>query len=221
MIPVMTKKIPKKKTRKVTDGPIKNKERTKQKLIQAVGQIFEKEGYAGLNTVKIARASKVDRKLIYLYFGSLENLIERYFMERDFWIPPYNEYISKLLIQNQPLTRENILTILKGQLENMMTNKIFQKTILWEISEKNKLTRAISDERENVGEQLFKLTEGHSNTDLRAILALQIAGIYYLALHAKINGSTFCGIDINQPEGKKRIEKALAQILADTYDAEK
>lgn len=221
MIPVMTKKIPKKKTRKVTDGPIKNKERTKQKLIQAVGQIFEKEGYAGLNTVKIARASKVDRKLIYLYFGSLENLIEHYFMERDFWIPPYNEYISKLLIQNQPLTRENILTILKGQLENMMINKIFQKTILWEISEKNKLTRAISDERENVGEQLFKLTKGHSNTDLRAILALQIAGIYYLALHAKMNGSTFCGIDINQPEGKKRIEKALAQILADTYTTEK
>lgn len=220
----MEKETSIKKKRKVTDGPIKNKERTKKNLIRAVGKIFEKEGHTGLNVVKIARAAKVDRKLIYLYFGSLDNLLQQYFKEKDFWMPPNNKYISGLLLHKKPLTQKNILTILEEQLENMMTNKIFQKTMLWEISEKNKLTRTIADEREKVGEQLFKLTESqfkNRRTDLRATLALQIAGIYYLALHAKTNGSTFCGIDINRPEGRKRIENALARILAHVYAAEK
>jgi AcrR family transcriptional regulator len=212
-----------KKARKVPEGPIRNKERTRQKLIQAVGKLFVKEGYIGLNAVKIAAMAKVDRKLIYLYFGSLNNLIESYFKETDFWIVSYNQYISELLTKQKPLGQREITTILKGQFENITQNKAFQKTIQWEISEKTKLMRNLADAREQLGEQLFSLTDeyfGDSNThdvDIRAILALQIAGIYYLGLHAKINGSAFCGIDINEEEGRKRIEDAMSQIVKDAY----
>lgn len=209
-----------KKTRKVTDGPIRNKARTRQKLINAVGKLFVKEGYSGLNAVKIASIAKVDRKLIYLYFGSLNRLIECYFKETDFWSVSYNEYISTLLVNQTPLGRSEISTILKGQFENITHNKAFQKSIQWEICEKTRLMRSVADEREKLGEQLFNLTDNFfskGDVDLRAILAIQIAGIYYLGLHAKVNGSTFCGIDINRKEGRKRIEDALEQIVNDAY----
>lgn len=203
----------------MTHGPIRNKERTRKKLIQAVGKVFAKEGHANLNAVRIASAANVDRKLIYLYFGSLNNLIDCYFKENDFWVPAHNKDIALLLEKQKPLTQHDILAILKGQLDNVLNNKAFRKSIQWEISEKNKIMRKVSDEREKVGEQLFKLTKHSVDTgyDLPATLALQIAGIYYLALHAKVNGSTFCGIDINQPEGRRRIENALAQILGNIY----
>lgn len=207
--------------RKVIDGPIRNKERTRQKLIKAVGKIFEKEGYTGLNTVKIAATAKVDRKLIYKYFGSLKKLIACYFQQNDFWSPSYNNYISKLLSNQHELTQKDIMTILDDHFDNMMSNKTFRHCIQWEISKKSKLTRKVADEREEVGRQLFKLTDDRfrgSKVDLRAILALQIAGIYYLSLHAKINGSTFCGVDINIPEGRQRIEEALKQVVEDAFD---
>jgi len=209
-----------KKKRKAPDGPIRNKERTRQKLIHAVGTVLAQKGYANLSAVKIASAAKVDRKLIYLYFGSLNSLIECYFIQNDFWGPVYNKDIARLLLRQKPLNQRDIMAILKGQLDNMMDNKAFQKSIQWEISEKNKLMRKISDARERMGEELFTFTKDYftgSRADLRATLALQIAGIYYLTLHAKVNGSTFCGIDINRPEGKRRIENALKQIVDDTY----
>lgn len=206
-----------KRKRKVPDGPVRNKERTKQKLIKAVGKVFIKEGHAGLNAVKIASAAKVDRKLIYLYFGSTDNLIDRYFKENDFWTSSLNEDIGQLLSEQGQLTKNDILDILLGQLGSVMTNKAFLKSIQWEICEKSRLMRKIADERERIGEALFGLTGDGSPADLRAILALQIAGIYYLALHAKVNGSTFCGIDINEPAGLQRIEKALEMILDNAY----
>lgn len=208
-----------KRKRKVVDGPLRNKERTKEKLVRAVGKILAKEGHTGLTTVNIGRAAKVDRKLIYKYFGSFENLIETYFKENDFWEPGYNKFIAELLLKKKPLTLQDMMTILEGQFENMLSNQVFQKTILWEISQKSRLMRKMSDEREQVGKQLFHLTEESfkgSGMDLQAILALQIAGIYYLTLHAKMNGSTFCGIDISLPEGEERIREALEEILKHT-----
>jgi len=62
---------------------------------------------------------------------------------------------------------------------------------------------------------LNKFEESYPNKDiyLRALLAFQTAGLYYLALHASSNGSTFCGIDINTPEGKERINRTIENTL--------
>ena len=54
--------------------------------------------------------------------------------------------------------------------------------------------------------------------DLRARLALMIGGIYYLSLHAKANGSTFCGIDLNESEGQERIENEIRNIIFEAYE---
>ena len=101
-----------------------------------------------------------------------------------------------------------------------MNDKALQKIIHWELGEKNKVLRKVSDSRETLGEELFRLVEPAfeaSDIDIRAMLALQIGGLYYLSLHAKANGSLFCGIDINHPEGKERISKALKKVVELCY----
>lgn len=209
-----------KKIRKVPNGPVRNKERTKQKFLAAVGKIFSKNGYTGLNVKKISEVAKVDRKLLYLYFGSLDNLLEVYFSKKDFWDPSYNQFLSTILEDRKSIGEQDIFTILKGQLEDILHNEEFQKAIHWEISEKSDIMRKVSDEREAVGQRLFQLTEDRFkgiDVDIAATLALQVGGIYYISLHSKINGSTFCGIDINTSEGKLRIEAALKQIVANLF----
>lgn len=212
------------KHRKTTDGPIRNKERTRRKLIDAVGKLFAKEGYTSLNAAKIAATARLDRKLIYLYFGSVDELIECYLSEQDYWKPERNSFIAELLQSRRTLKQEDMLLILKGQLDAMLKDKSFQKLIQWELSQKNEMLRQFAEDRDQMGEQLFALTDAYfsdRDADLRAVLALQVAGIYYLALHARVNGSNFCGIDVRTPEGKERIEAALGQILKDTYAKKK
>ena len=65
---------------------MKDKERTKRKLIDAVADIFRTEGYAGLGVNKVAKIAGVHKKLIYRYFGGFEQLVEAYVVETDYWI---------------------------------------------------------------------------------------------------------------------------------------
>jgi len=209
-----------KKVRKVVDGHIKSAEKTKKKILLSVGKLFSKEGYTGLNVTRIAGEADINPRMVYHYFGSLDNLLRIYFGEKDFWDPFYNKLIADLLTNNKPLNADDIFAILHGQFDAILYNKEFQRAIHWEISEKSDVMRKISDEREHVGKRLFEQTEDrfkNTDIDLPASLALQIAGIYYLGLHAKINGSTFCGIDINTGEGRSRVENALKKIIEDLY----
>ncbi|MEG1377177.1 MAG: TetR/AcrR family transcriptional regulator, partial [Myroides sp.] len=74
-----------------------------------------------------------------------------------------------------------------------------------------------SDERELIGEEVFKIVDPQfkdSNIDIRGILAILVAGIYYLVLHGKTNRSLFCGIDLNTADGEDRIKESISQIIS-------
>lgn len=208
------------KKRKVSSGPIREKARTKRKLISAVGKVIQGKGYAGLNVASISKEAGLDRRLVYTYFGSLDNLIETYVKQKDYWSSNVKEDFLASLEDDTELKSEDIFNLLQGQFEAVLKDKALQKIIHWELGEKNKMLRKISDNRELLGEELFKRVEPNfvgTDIDIRAILALQIGGLYYLSLHAKANGSLFCGIDINEMEGKERIEKALETVLSLCY----
>lgn len=212
-------KIPEKKepkVRKVTKGPIREKARTMQRLISAVGKVLKKKGYAGLSIAAIAKEAKLDRKLIYLYFGGLDQLVEAYIAERDFWKLEGSEELIRLAQNPEKVNAETLTTLLQSQLNSLMKDQELQKIIHWEIGESNAILRKIADEREELGNLLLNQHDDSfdiNELDFRAILALQVGGVYYLALHSQMNGSTFCGIDINETEGKQRILNAIRQIV--------
>lgn len=191
------------------------------KLVDAVGSILKTKGYHGLNGLSIAKEAKVNNRLIYLYFGSVDNLIETYIKKKDFWTPQTNQQLQEILTNQHKRGKDDIMQLLRNQLNSVLTETELQKILLWEISEPSSILRKISEGREELGEKLFQFVEGEfekSHLDLRAILAVMISGVYYSALHAVNNGSTFCGIDINQADGEKRFYGALQQIIDMCYE---
>lgn len=203
-----------KKERKRPQGEFRDKERTKLKLLHAVGEIIRKEGYQGLGVNKIAHHAGVNKKLIYRYFDGVDNLIEKYVREKDYWI----SFVDGVQFSEKSLDdfgQADLPQLLKEQFDFFSSAEELQNIVLWEISENSSLMREVAQVREDLGSEFFKITDAlftGSDVDLRSIVALQVAGIYYLVLHAKHNGSTFCEVDINTEEGKSRIKKAIEQI---------
>lgn len=209
------------KVRKITDGAIRNKARTKRKLLDAVGEVLRTKGYTGLSIRNIIETAGVDRRLIYLYFGGVNELIEAYLNEKDYWMSQISPKTEAIVAKASEFGQKEITAILHTMYDEVWKSADLQKILNWETSEPQPRLRELADNREELGKQLFKLTDADfagTDVNLRAVLALQIAGIYYLILHAKSNGSTFCEIDINTPKGKKAIKTALDKVVELVYE---
>jgi AcrR family transcriptional regulator len=212
------------KSRKVLSGPIREKARTMKRLVAAVGRVLQKHSYPGLTAVNIAKEAGLNRKLIYAYFGTLDNLIETYITEKDFWKSGAKKMIENIIQIPDNLGKNEMNSLFQAQFNVLLNDKALQKIMHWGLGEKNKVLRKISDQREEVGEKILTILDidfENSDVDIRALLALQLAGIYYLSLHSKSYGTTFCGIDINAAEGKQRISKAIQNSIEMTYDRAK
>ncbi|WP_143053821.1 TetR/AcrR family transcriptional regulator [Parapedobacter koreensis] len=208
------------KERKVTNGPVKSKARTMSKLIMAVGKVLNRKGYTGLTVSNIAKEAKVNRKLVYLYFGNAENLIEAYILGKDYWQFDAKNSIESIL-EKKNTGQEDLLMLLKNQFKAVFKNPELQKIILWEISESNALMQKIASERDKISDKLVQFVHPKlisEKVDLPAIVSLLIGGAYYLPIHATNNGSTICGIDINENVGEERVLRAFEQVINLCYN---
>ncbi|QIL37906.1 TetR/AcrR family transcriptional regulator [Pedobacter sp. HDW13] len=210
--------------RKSYDGVIRNKERTKNKLLDAVGQIIRKEGYTGLKLKKIVDLAGVDRKILYTYFGSIENLVETYIRQRDYYMG-FADQAKKLVKEHEGKNgKELVQKLLVEQLEHFSIDEDMQQILIWHISEGNPILSGISEERERIGSIFLRLLDRHfehSNVDVRARLALIISGIYFLVLYAKKTKGLFCEIDLNTTDGIERIKRAIQDLIEETFELDK
>ncbi len=201
-------------------GAINDKDRSKQKLIQAVGAVVKTKGYTGLTATNISKAAGLDRKLVTLYFGSVDNLIEIYVKSKDYWVAASGEIGSITENNKERDTKQLLESLLLNQLDYFYGNEEMQKIVLWQISQRSQIMFQVCEEREQLSSKFFALTDKElklKDIDLRAIVSLLVSGIYYMVLHAKTTDSLFCEIDINKPEGMKRIKEAISLILESAY----
>lgn len=208
-------------SRKTTSGPIRDKERTKKKFLDAVGKILSKDGFTGLNVSKIAMKANVDRKLIYEYFGGLEGLIKEYLNSRDYWKVSLDQRDAVVEKSKKDFGKQTLYDLLDRQFDSLMGNKEMRQVINWGLSENLQPLKELNIEREMLGEELFsKVTDDHfegKDKNLRAIAGIAISSVYYLTLQARMSGATMCGIDINTKEGEEEIKKTLKQMIEWAY----
>nr|WP_249665242.1 TetR/AcrR family transcriptional regulator [Mucilaginibacter sp. Bleaf8] len=203
--------------RKVTNGPLRSKERTKANIVKAIGKILKKDGFSGINAAKVASVANVDRKLIYDYFGSLSGLIKYYLESHDYWeISPENIEGS---VENGRIDNGKALAynVLEHQFDSLIENEEMRRVITWGISEKLPALKDLDLRRENTGDEILKaLFDPHfegTGKNFRAMYGILMAGVYYLTLHAKMQENPFCGINLQEASGQQEIKKALKQIL--------
>jgi len=208
-------------SKKPYQGQINDKEKSKQRLIEAVGTVIKSKGYTGLNATNISKAAGLDRRLISLYFGTIDTLIETYIRGKDYWLAASGDAVDMIKENRGENTRRILDHLLHNQLDYFFTDEEMQKIVLWQISQSTQIMKEICEERELLSKDFFALSDVElkgRDLDLRAVSALLVAGIYYLVLHAKSTDSLFCEIDLNTKGGMERIKKAISFILEKTYN---
>jgi len=207
--------------RKVTDGPVRNKERTKKNLVDALGEILKTDGFSGVSISRVAENAKVDRRLIYDYFGGLEGLVKEYVNNKDYWkISP--EEISEIVeVSKVDGGKVFAYQVLEAQFDSLMKSEEMRRIITWGLSEKSSVLKELDLKRENIGDQLlreiFDKTFSDSDKNFRAIYAILMGGVYYLTLHSNMQENPFCGINLQVPSGQDEIKKTLKAIVELAY----
>jgi len=208
--------------RKVTDGPVRNKERTKSKLLDALGKIQKKNGFAGLSITSIADEAKLDRRLIYDYFGGLEGLVKEYLNNHDYWKISADEVENIVETSKADSGKSLAYNVLENQLDSLINNEEMRRIITWGLLEKLPALKELDLKRENMGDQILSaVIDEHfekSDKNFRAIYAILMGGVYYLTLHAKMQENPFCGIDLQELKGQEEIKKALKQLIELAYN---
>lgn len=199
---------------------VRDKNKSKQQFLDAVGTILYSKGHTALKVNNIAATAGLDKKLIYKYFGSTEQLIDEYIHSQDFWSNVTGDLVPKKITDGG---KDFLKRMLLEQFEFVSQNKALQKVLLWSLSEERKSLQKLIDDQEANGEVLLKgISDPHFGdkaSDHRAVMAILVAGLYYLNLFTEVNGSHFCGIDLKTEEGRSKIRQATTFLVEQTYSS--
>ncbi|MCC9044303.1 TetR/AcrR family transcriptional regulator [Myroides sp. M-43] len=198
----------------------RNKEKSKEEILKAVGAILKEKGYVGLKVNDIAATAGLDKKLIYNYFGGVDQLLDEYINSQYFWnnVDPEN----LLTEASKDGGKEIGKVLLSEQFDFVQQNKEFQKLLIWQLSEERESLKNIVNKQEEVGELLFQNVSdkffGDKATDYRALMAILVSGAYYLNLYTEHNGRYFCGIDLKSDKGRQHIKDAMNMMVDKMYE---
>ena len=200
----------------------KDKARTMQKLVTAVGAVIRKQGFAALGVNSVAHEAGVDKVLLYRYFGSMEALLKEYVSASDY----YKAASTLVPASLSGSTARDIHTagsaIILEQLRRLRASPDLQEIYRYELTTDDPVTRSLSEQREREGKAIVSRFEeliDHSRADLSAIVSVILAGGIYLILRKK-STRVFNGVDLESQEGWQRIEKAvdtMLELVAGTY----
>lgn len=210
----------KKKPRKRTSGLIRDKERTMQKMIDAVKIVLLKDGYAGLSATAVAKEAGVDKRLVWTYFGSLDNLVDKYISQRDKLKLSNQITTKKLLDTHEKTNQENLKDLISDRLKSLLEDPELQRITQWQINENKEFLDKISHEREKVTKQVLENLEINvdaNKDELKAKVALIIGGMQYLTLYSATNNSSFCGLNIFNANDLDLIKETIDNMIRTSF----
>jgi len=192
----------------------RNKEETKDRIIDAVGRLLAEGGLRKLGVNAVAREAGVDKVLIYRYFGGMPELLKAFGISGDFW-PTFEELTGGDLegLRKKPIP-EAAATVLHNFARALQSRPLTSEILAWETVERNELTEVLETVREESAVRLLEELSPEareSGVDLAAITGLLGAAIMYLVIRSR-HVKVFNAVDIGSEDGWQRLEAAMTAI---------
>lgn len=192
----------------------RNRERTEQLLLQAVGTVLQTDGFPKLGVNRVAKEAGVDKVLIYRYFGSVDGLLKAYGMSEEFW-PSIEEVLGALPHDIRQLPKsERLSLILIGLLDALRKRPTTIEIMALELVQPSPLAKVLEERRETWSQQiLIRVFPDLSSADDQLVVIgnLLVAGFQYLLIKAR-STEVYGGIAIQSAEGWQRVTEGLRSI---------
>lgn len=189
----------------------RDRELTEQRLIETVGRLLARSGFAALGVNSLAREAGVDKVLIYRYFDGLPNLLKAYCERGDFW-PTAGEVLQPdaPTLRAAPLAQRTA-AIVVNLLDALRRRPQTIEILAWEVVERNALTDTLAAIRERWSREVTELVlpdAAEDQSDFLALANLLVAGIQYLLIRSRMT-AVYGGIPLGSDAGWERIRKAV------------
>lgn len=145
-----------------TARPIRrNPDRTQRKLLDAAIRLFSARGYHGVAVDQIVNAARVNKRMVYHYFGSKEGIYQAAFKE------VYSRIGSAEFhaVERGRSPREKLTRLLESYFEFLVANPEFTQLLQWENADKGR----------NIGKQDHFLSKNTFMERFREIIQEGIA----------------------------------------------
>ncbi|MFD1771604.1 TetR/AcrR family transcriptional regulator [Sphingobacterium suaedae] len=206
-----------KNIRKVVSGPQRNAERTKEELISAIGDVLAEDSYSSLSIAHVAKVSKKNPKLLYLYFQDLQGLISAFFQKKL-----KGESIADLshaILNNlDHILLEDVMFYIEQQYTELLKDKEWQGLLHWSAGKSDKALQELVKQQNELLTLLRSVVNKTADKRLwkeETIdeIVLITAGLRYLAIYTKGTERPFFGLDLNDPVTQERLKVAVNRLV--------
>ncbi|WP_025762609.1 TetR/AcrR family transcriptional regulator [Dyadobacter tibetensis] len=188
----------------------RDRERTKGKILKAVGDVIEQYGTEKVGVNLIARTAGVNKVLIYRYFESVDGLMEQYVKSGLYTSTSADDYLDDLGPIAPEDATDTLVKVTKTFMSDMRERKATRDLLRWEIGTGKPM---LSDSRNASAQNLIKKIGSLPNfEDTGALMAFLSAGIYYLTISADYRDSMI-DVDLKSDDDWKRIEAVCERII--------
>lgn len=191
-----------------------DRDATESRLITAVGQMIEENGFEKIGINAVAAKSGVSKILIYRYFGSMDGLITAYIRKNDFWLNFPDDFPIK---EEIPMFLKTVFHQMACQLRH---SPMLKRLYRWELSASNNIIEVVRRQREAAGNEIIsnisKIMQCEPK-DLAAIATIITSSITYLAM-LEDNCNIYNGIELDDDHGWQQITTGIDMIIDNTFN---
>jgi AcrR family transcriptional regulator len=195
----------------------RDRSRTEEAILAAARAVLVEKGFGGWGVNAIARAAGCDKQLIYRYYGGLDGLAEAlgtqiaHETEKALAAVPIPEITSY---------GELVAALIDAQVDVLISHRVMQRIIAWELSETNELTRAFAEARSRALMVWFSGIKGDfvppPDVDAPAINAILIAAVQQMVISSATIGG-FAGMPLAKEADWERLRAAIRQLVIAAY----
>jgi len=187
----------------------KDKEKTKQRLIEAVGNLLRTKGFQQVKVNEVAAEAGLSKILIYRYFRDLDGLIDAYIRQKDFWI-------SYQLKKDTPENiQEQIKQMYRDQINSMRQDQAFRELHLKELADRKPLSEEVEKIREKNGINLIEKVSqatGRPKEEVASLASILGGALTYLTLYEAMRDE-FNGINLKTEAGWEQIAEGCDLLI--------
>lgn len=197
----------------------RNPDRTRRRLLQSAIKLFAAHGFHAVSVDQIVAQARVNKRMVYHYFGSKDALFEAALSE----VYKRIETVEFHAVERGRTPREKLSRLLESYFEFLDNEPEFTRLLQWENLEKGRhLTRENHLLTKNPFLERFRIIvhDGIAAGEFRGDLDVSHLLIHYIGLcfiyHSnRYSLSQSLEIDLGDPKVK---EKGLNQVLTLVFD---